>query len=78
MCDKFVSHLPILAEITKLLDEKIFGHKKELVHELQCTILKKFVANIEELKEEASTDRVAIAHLKKGIPIKTFTKEEHT
>jgi hypothetical protein len=48
------------------------------VHELQCTILKKFATNIEELKEEASTDRVAIAHLEKGIPIKTFTKEEHT
>ncbi|EMS54310.1 putative NADP-dependent oxidoreductase P1 [Triticum urartu] len=44
----------------------------------ECTILKKFAANIEELKEEASTDQVAIAHLEKGIPIKTFTKEEHT
>jgi hypothetical protein len=67
-----------LAEITKLLDEKLSAQKKELLDELQGTILQKFEANIEDLKGQAAATKLPIKRLEEGSSSKNHSKDEPT
>lgn len=57
-----------LAEISKLLDEKLDtkldAARKEIVGDLQSTFLHKIEADIADLKEQTSANQVAVADLK--------------
>jgi hypothetical protein len=57
-----------LAEIAKLLDEKLdtkfAAARKEIVDDLQSTFLHKIEADIADLKEQATTNQVAVADLR--------------
>jgi hypothetical protein len=57
-----------LAEIAKLLDEKLdtklAAARKEIVDDQQSTFLHKIEADIADLKEQATTNQVAMADLK--------------
>jgi hypothetical protein len=67
-----------LAEITKLLDEKLSAQKKELLDEPRGTILKKFEADIEDLKGQAAATKLAIKRLEEGSSSKNHSKDEPT
>ena len=53
-----------LADISKLLDEKLAAARKEIVDDLQSTFLHKIEADIADLKEQSAANQVAIVDLK--------------
>jgi hypothetical protein len=53
-----------LADISKLLDDKLTAARKEIVDDLQSTFFHKIEADIGALKEQASASQTAIADLK--------------
>ncbi|CAM0951594.1 unnamed protein product [Alopecurus aequalis] len=53
-----------LADISKLLDEKLAAARKEIVDDLQSTVLHKIETDIADLKEQATANQAAIANLK--------------
>ena len=53
-----------LADISKLLDEKLAAARKEIVDDLQSTVIHKIESDIEALKEQAAANQAAIADLK--------------
>jgi hypothetical protein len=67
-----------LADISKQLDEKLdtklAAARKEIVDDLQSTILHKIETDIEDLKEQAAANRAAITRLEKGTSSQTSSK----
>ncbi|CAM0874893.1 unnamed protein product [Alopecurus aequalis] len=53
-----------LADISKLLDEKLAAARKEIVDDLPSTVLHKIETDIADLKEQATANQAAIADLK--------------
>jgi hypothetical protein len=53
-----------LADISKLLDDKLTAARKDIVDDLQSTFFHKIEADIAALKEQASASQTAIADLK--------------